>query len=90
MTRADQVNATLDVSLNVARDGHSLGGVSPNLTYGAVRGQMALPHRSAVGPRVLGRCCQVDLDRIAAERNGRTRQILGFTTPSQARTMLLP
>jgi hypothetical protein len=32
----------------------------------------------------------VDLDRIAAERNGRTRQILGFTTPSQALTILLP
>jgi hypothetical protein len=37
--------------------------------------------RSAVGPRILGRCSQVDLNRIAAERNGRPRQILGFTTP---------
>jgi IS30 family transposase len=33
---------------------------------------------------------QADLDRIAAELNGRPRQILGFTTPSQALTMLLP
>jgi hypothetical protein len=37
----------------------------------------------------LRRCSQVDLDRIAAERNGRTRQILGFKTPSQALTMVL-
>jgi IS30 family transposase len=29
---------------------------------------------------------QIDLDRIAAELNGRPRQILGFTTPSQALT----
>jgi IS30 family transposase len=29
------------------------------------------------------------MDRIAAERNGRPRQILGFTTPSQALTMVL-
>jgi hypothetical protein len=48
--------------------------------------QMAHPSRSAVGPRILGRRSQVDLDRIAAERNGRPRQILRFTTPSQART----
>jgi transposase, IS30 family len=33
---------------------------------------------------------QADLDRIAAELNGRPRQILGFKTPSQALTMLLP
>jgi IS30 family transposase len=33
---------------------------------------------------------QADLDRIAAELNDRPRQILGFKTPSQALTMLLP
>jgi IS30 family transposase len=33
---------------------------------------------------------QADLDRIAAELNGRPRQIPGFNTPSQALTMLLP
>jgi IS30 family transposase len=33
---------------------------------------------------------QADLDRIAAELNGRPRQILGFKTPSQALMMLLP
>jgi IS30 family transposase len=38
----------------------------------------------------LRRFSQADLDRIAAELNGRPRQILGFTTPSQALTMLLP
>ena len=30
------------------------------------------------------------LPRIAAELNGRPRQTLGFKTPSQALTMLLP
>jgi IS30 family transposase len=38
----------------------------------------------------LRRFRQADLDRIAAELNGRPRQILGFKTPSQALTMLLP
>jgi transposase, IS30 family len=37
----------------------------------------------------LRRFSQVDLDRIAAELNGRPRQILGFKTPSQALTMVL-
>ena len=34
----------------------------------------------------LRRFSQADLDRIAAELNGRPRQILGFKTPSQALT----
>jgi IS30 family transposase len=38
----------------------------------------------------LRRFSQVDLDRIAAERNGRSRQILGFKTPWQAVTRVLP
>jgi IS30 family transposase len=37
----------------------------------------------------LRRFSQADLDRIAAELNGRPRQILGFKTPLQALTMLL-
>jgi transposase, IS30 family len=37
----------------------------------------------------LRRFRQVDLDRIAAELNGRPRQILGFKTPSQALTTVL-
>jgi IS30 family transposase len=37
----------------------------------------------------LRRFSQADLDRIAAELNARPRQILGFTTPSQALTMVL-
>jgi IS30 family transposase len=37
----------------------------------------------------LRRFSQVDLDRIAAELNGRPRQILGFQTPSQALTAML-
>jgi IS30 family transposase len=51
---------------------------------------MAHPSPLSCRTADLRRCSQVDLDRIAAaERNGRPRQILGFTTPSQARTMLL-
>ena len=37
----------------------------------------------------LRRFSQADLDRIAAELNGRPRQILGFQTPSQALTAVL-
>jgi IS30 family transposase len=37
----------------------------------------------------LRRFSQADLDRIAAELNGRPRQILGFKTSSQALPMLV-
>jgi transposase, IS30 family len=37
----------------------------------------------------LRRFSQADLDHIAAELNGRPRQILGFKTPSQALTTVL-
>jgi IS30 family transposase len=37
----------------------------------------------------LRRLSQADLDRIAAELNGRPRQILGFKTPSQVLAAVL-
>jgi transposase, IS30 family len=37
----------------------------------------------------LRRFCQADLDRIAAELNGRPRQTLGFKTPSQVLAAVL-
>jgi IS30 family transposase len=38
----------------------------------------------------LGQLDQAALDAIAAERNGRPRQTLGFKTPSQALAEVLP